>query len=696
MGKSGVSRGIVALVPALVVAVAAPPAAGSASPQATGDAGPGPVRRLDPAVWSGEVVLKLADDSGAVPSGLRIVDARGTPLIDLASFFPDGAVRRVEQGFGIDPGVLADLRNSAQRKCRCGLADLSAYFTVRVDPASVALEEALDRLGAHPLVVLAYPTPDHRLLPPPVDVPPTTPSFAIDQAYLGEAPDGFDARYAWTLPGGRGTGVAVVDIEYGWDLEHEDLDACADALVPEVGTPPYSYLEQHLIDHGTAVLGILVGDDGEYGVTGFVPDARCGAAPAVTWEHGSAVVRAITLSAAHLAGRPGVILLELQTAGPLYRDGDVSQWGMVPLEWDPAVFDAVSLAVAAGIVVVEAAGNGGQDLDDARTYSDWFDRDVRDSGAVFVGGGRPFTHDPEDFTNHGSRVDLHGWGRSVATAGYGDLFLGGGDPHQSYTSTFGGTSSAAAMVAGAVAAYVGVVLSHTGEAPSPADVRRVLAETGTPQLGGRNIGPQPDLRRAIGTVVASCGDGVRHGDEVCDDGNRRSGDGCSADCRSDETCGNDIVDDRAGEACDDGNAVDGDGCSADCRSDETCGNGIADETTGEACDDGNVVDGDGCSADCRSDETCGNGIADETTGETCDDGNTVDGDGCSRLCAVESPDAGCGCRLAGGPEGATAAVALLLGLLGLHRRRRGRLNSPAPPAAAGSARTRSSPAPARG
>ncbi len=66
-------------------------------------------------------------------------------------------------------------------------------------------------------------------------------------------------------------------------------------------------------------------------------------------------------------------------------------------------------------------------------------------------------------------------------------------------------------------------------------------------------------------------------------------------------CGNQLID--PGEACDDGNALVGDGCSAGCRSDETCGNGIVDATLGdsaqgEQCDDGNLVGHDGCASDC--------------------------------------------------------------------------------------------------
>ena len=48
------------------------------------------------------------------------------------------------------------------------------------------------------------------------------------------------------------------------------------------------------------------------------------------------------------------------------------------------------------------------------------------------------------------------------------------------------------------------------------------------------------------------------------------------------------------ELCDDGNTISGDGCSANCKSDETCGNGMVDAITGEQCDDGNIIDEDAC------------------------------------------------------------------------------------------------------
>jgi cysteine-rich repeat protein len=63
--------------------------------------------------------------------------------------------------------------------------------------------------------------------------------------------------------------------------------------------------------------------------------------------------------------------------------------------------------------------------------------------------------------------------------------------------------------------------------------------------------------------VPVCGDGISEGNEICDDGNVASCDGCSADCSHvDDVCGDGLA--ECGEECDDGNVVDGDGCEATC------------------------------------------------------------------------------------------------------------------------------------
>ncbi len=163
--------------------------------------------------------------------------------------------------------------------------------------------------------------------------------------------------------------------------------------------------------------------------------------------------------------------------------------------------------------------------------------------------------------------------------------------------------------------------------------------------------------------LASCGDAYLWvGVEECDDGNAvADGNGCQADCRRDDVCGNGIVE-ALFEQCDDGNLADDDGCLSDCRA-AVCGDGVfwagveeCDDglinndsanacrldcrlpdcpdgivDSGEQCDDGNMVDADGCRSDCVL-GSCGNATVD--SGEQCDDGNTVDGDGCDVNCTL--------------------------------------------------------------
>ena len=94
---------------------------------------------------------------------------------------------------------------------------------------------------------------------------------------------------------------------------------------------------------------------------------------------------------------------------------------------------------------------------------------------------------------------------------------------------------------------------------------------------------------------ATCGDGVRSGNELCvsmcDDGNVIDGDGCSSQCIL-EFCGDWIVQPGIGEVCESEP-----GCRWDCRAVIVCGDGVRDP--GELCDDGNPVDDDACSNNCR-------------------------------------------------------------------------------------------------
>lgn len=138
-------------------------------------------------------------------------------------------------------------------------------------------------------------------------------------------------------------------------------------------------------------------------------------------------------------------------------------------------------------------------------------------------------------------------------------------------------------------------------------------------------------------ISGNCGDGIVQSGEVCDDGNVVDGDGCSADCKSNETCGNGIRDIAAGEVCDDGNNVSGDRCSADCQSSEGCGNGIRDP--GEDCDTGDGgFDTFNCNSNCTF-PRCGDRYTNVDAGEQCDTG------GESTTCNLNCTIARCGDRI---------------------------------------------------
>lgn len=304
------------------------------------------------------------------------------------------------------------------------------------------------------------------------------------QGYMWIAPQGIGALVSHTQPGGRGETVRITDIEGAWLWDHEDL--------PE----PFIDLGAHIDDlswrnHGTAVVGEMSGMDNGYGVTGIVPDAAVGNSAVGN----QSVAQALFAAAAAI--EPGdILLIELHAPGP-NANGD-GQYGYVPMEFWPDNFDAIRAITDLGYIVVEAAGNGQQDLDDP-VYQGFFDRSVRDSGAIMVGATAGSAMTPAWFTNHGTRVDLCGWGSNVATCGYGDLQ--GGDEIEWYTVSFSGTSSASPIVTGAVASLQGMAEVTLGLSLDAYLARELLVATGTPSNGPELIGPRPDLVAARELMV---------------------------------------------------------------------------------------------------------------------------------------------------------------------------------------------------
>jgi len=365
---------------------------------------------------------------------------------------------------------------------------------VKVDVVAASVDRVLDLLRSDPSVQEAFESPEVTL-PSGIGVtvdddpscPVTTPSFESYQGYLGPAPHGIDAPAAWRR-GYRGAGVWFADIEGGWNTKHEDLPG--DRVTHVTGRPMRDPSWQA---HGTAVLGEVVGRDNGRGVVGIAPDVARVFTASIS---GVAVADAIDRTARQL--RAGdVLLIELQTAGPRHR------W--LPVEYWDDIYDAIAAATKRGVVVIEAAGNGGEDLDHAE-YEGKFDRKKRDSGAIMVGAGGPPRDGFQDrakldFSNYGGRVDVQGWGRKVATLDYGDLQACDEVRDRHYTGEFSGTSSASPIVAGAAVLLEGVARER-GRVLFPRELRELLRRTGTAQAGdtSQHIGPRPDLARAIAGI----------------------------------------------------------------------------------------------------------------------------------------------------------------------------------------------------
>ncbi|HEY2716931.1 MAG TPA: S8 family serine peptidase, partial [Solirubrobacterales bacterium] len=275
-------------------------------------------------------------------------------------------------------------------------------------------------------------------------------------------------------------------------------------------------------DHGTAVIGEFGGDRNAIGVTGISPNANTRAISIFGSRMGSA--QAIT-QAANALSAGDIILIELHAPGPRHGfENREDQLGYIGVEWWPDNFDAIRYATGRGVIVVEAAGNGAENLDDALyeqrpadfppTWTNPFNRANRDSGAIVVGAGAPppgthgHDHGPDrsrlDFSNYGALIDAQGWGREVTTCGYGDL-QGGGNEDIWYTDEFAGTSSASPILVGTLAALQGVARAN-GQTLTPADCRAHLRATGSPQQAAadapvsQRIGNRPDLRALIARI----------------------------------------------------------------------------------------------------------------------------------------------------------------------------------------------------
>jgi hypothetical protein len=466
-----------------------------------------------------ELVVVAEPGSRLRATGDGVTAAAGADVSDLAALVADANVA-IEPLFGI-----SEDRLERMAAYDAAVPDLSRYFRVRAEDKH--LDVLRGQLADMAPIAAAYVKPGAQpaaaTMARPGAAPPATGDFSVRQGYLGAAPEGVDAAWAQTQAGGRGAGVGIIDVEGAWLLTHEDLMQNVGGVI--AGTPTADLAWRN---HGTAVIGEFGGDDNGMGITGIAPDAQV---RAVSIFGGLGSAAAIREAADHLSAGD-VILIELHRPGPRH-DFEVrnDQAGYIALEWWPDDFDAIRYAIGRGVIVVEAAGNGGEDFDDAlygtpaagfpATWRNPFDPANPSSEAVVVGAGAPppgthgRDHGPDRsrlaFSNFGRRVDAQGWGREVTTTGGrggnpGDL-QGGSDEALWYSDTFSGTSSASPIVVGAITCIQGILAARGQARMTPAQAIATLRATGSPQTDApgrpatQRIGNRPDIRAAVAQLA---------------------------------------------------------------------------------------------------------------------------------------------------------------------------------------------------
>lgn len=436
---------------------------------------------------------------------------------DLTPFVQGAAAERLEEA-------------AAEAHSRTGepVPDMASWYVLRL-PADTDVDAVLAELRALPEIVHADPAPNPA--PPPSPAPvqvaeptppvPRTPDFIGMQRYFRSAAEnGIDADFSRADPRLRGAGIKIVDFEYDWNEDHEDLQLPNPGT--ELGGAQFAKYKGFNDQHGTAVMGILGAIDNKYGVTGGVPDAELyGLSPSRNNPQQSYAAGASLAYLAALQGeqgnpflQPGDAVLLEQQGGQVIPDSDCPvRPGTCysPLEWNAAVHEAVTLLSSMGVNVVATGGNGYNSTDHpayTRDGQPWF-RPENHSGSIFVGAGNSSTRERLSYSNHGPRFDLQGWGQGITTTGHGGMSTsfwpttGGDDPatlNFRYTSSFGGTSGAGPIVTTAVVA-IQSYLRATGQEPwSAQEIADVLKATGQPQgpnTAAQHIGALPNLEAAL-------------------------------------------------------------------------------------------------------------------------------------------------------------------------------------------------------
>lgn len=459
----------------------------------------------DSATTDTETLPLEADADAAVPYGTTIVEVvfeEGAPVnlsngnvavTEVASSDTDlGGILQRYRFKGAYPSVI-QLPGEAEEVATAEAASGTSRWHDRIRRFEFATPEEA-AAAAEELAGLKGLVKDARQIsqvgPPAARPMPSDPLIGTPEDGVAEV-SGVEQQSQWYLhrtrvpaaweQGAFGQNVVIADVDWGCLTSHEELK-------PQLEYVRWMHDGSARVDdgpeanHGTAVLGIAGAAANGVGICGYAPDARLWmirADPPAGEVRGpnswaSAIEHVRTRDA---EGRRKVLLLEAETR-PKQRN----------IEQFPAVAEAIRQAIKDGVVVCVAAGNGNHPAnlgDDGKQ--------IAETGSILVGATMfdeeaPDSNRREPDSNYGERVVV------CAPGDPGHDVTCGHQADDDYRDGFGGTSSAAAKVAGAAALMLSVnsALSHH-------QVRDILVRTGRPTGAepGKPIGVLLDTAAAV-------------------------------------------------------------------------------------------------------------------------------------------------------------------------------------------------------
>ena len=449
-----------------------------------GVTGPG---ALEPGVvevqFRPEVAPTLTRTATAAPS---VAATDGAVLEEMNRILQRYGIVQAEPTFATSHADATAAQNIA-REQGIDAPHLAQFVTLHFAPGADTprIAEELSRLPeveravvvpiALPPTVVAEPRQAGPEVPP---APPSEPLTGTSGQVVVDPATGLENQWyvfrcgvnqAWNRSTGRN--VVVTDVDWGYRTSHQDLAPKISRTYNAFdGTTDVTHGGS--IFHGTGVAGLAGAAVNNVGMAGVAYDADLwavqadsGTGPSLggnAWARGIEWVRTTDSG-----GRRKVVILEVQT-------GAFGNYEQVP-----SVNAAIRTAIASGVVVCVAAGNGDKDagLDDGGTP-------IPETGSILVGATayHPTQNKRAGFSNYGPRITV----ASPGDGGHDVTADSSGDA--AYRNAFGGTSGATPKVAGVAAM---MLAAHPGL--SHAEVRRILAVTGAALT--------PDPGKPVGTFL---------------------------------------------------------------------------------------------------------------------------------------------------------------------------------------------------